>query len=369
MGEEHIMNNSERLYSYLCMLSKNWPGQPFYRTHNQIEKDTGIKQRTQFNIIKKLVEMELLEMSRGDYNRRMFRITPIATSLPTNCHTFAHYLPNRYIYINIYRKCFPSGNLPQAAMNVAHPKVDNIRSIVKKKKRDWVPYILEHWNSKGYPLSKHKTGTHLHRKIIEQVNQTLRTCSRRDICRRIDTYHWLLTETDLEKSLQYRPKGLVVDLAEFFFFTADTRNSKGFRFHFRSWFDEAGTTGLAVKYNKGNPKIAARLAKTILEHTGFKITIPKAMRTSHVLGIILRKYKLRKGIRPVEFFVYTMMSIGIDNPKYIGRQVFEEFETQLKQSDLIEKKKVHFFRLLERSWNKEEIPEALSSLERRGIFE
>lgn len=344
------VSNLEKLYSYLCMLSINWP-EGFYRTHNQVKRDISISRNTLYRLTKKMVADGVIITWHDSYQKRWFKVNHSwVTDEP---------LMGQQIYISIYRQYFLSENTRSDSPS---GKAEDLRSKVKRKKRDWVPYILEHWNSKGKPLTKHKTGTALYKEIEHRINMKLKLYNRGEICKRIDTYFWLLTETALHNRVRHNTPGLVVNLAEFFQFRPEVQGHKSFTFNFDSWFDEVGTPGLVKRHSPGSPGIADKIGEHFKRHIGFKANQVQLMKASKHLITVAVKFKGKlKGVNLIEELMGVIRrsdpySAGIVCQPFI----YDELETVLKKK--AKKPPARMLRVLQRS---HEIPYYVSDFERR----
>lgn len=85
--------------------------------------------------------------------------------------------------------------------------------------------ILNHWNSKGSPLTRHRSGgTSKFRKIRSALQAALRVDSEQDILEAIDLYHRCLTDPTMTLHRYRKMAPTNVGLDEFFKFTPESLN-------------------------------------------------------------------------------------------------------------------------------------------------
>jgi len=334
---------------------KKFGNKKFFFQINRIAKEVKMNRRTVIRQIKTLEMLKILIVQRSTVGWKRKNYYHINTG------AMADFIISKNVTtkststsIKNKKKSFPSEKIVAETATRLSPA--QRRQKLKRSSRSWTKYILKHWNSKGKPLTVHNNGgTRLYSKIDLQVRRALKNYSRKDICTRIDKYFWLLTKTDLQHRIPFHPPGLVVNLAEFFSFTTETKQRTGFTFNHDSWFEECGNTGLVYKYSQGNEKLAKTIGKEVLLATGFKATIPELMRSSKLFSNTVSKYKLQKGVSPVQVFVNTVREAGMSSTKILRMPfLYENFSKKLSQRSV--KKTRHMFIRLERSWDREEAP-------------
>ena len=349
----NLETNIERFYHYLCMLLKNESFQEeaksnggFFREHHKITTDLNISRKTQYNITKQLVELGFLKIGKRRMGRKISKTFTILTpDYPSNYPSNypSHIYTEKLIYI--YTSFFPHSSERIAVTGKGRKlrRSSKLRSKLKQTTVDnsrWVDYIFDHWCSKGKPLTAHQRGTDLYEKIVNQIKKALKLHNRKEITQRIDTYFWLLTATDLKSRVPFKPAGLIVSLAEFFYFSAETKGRPGFTFDgIESWFDECGKSrgDLIGKYYRGNLKLAKQLSKAIRQQTGIEPSIVKMMQVSGRYMQIINKYKtrLRKNTNPFLDFIQIIRIAEFEDMKYIGQREYDAFEEKIRTTMLV----------------------------------
>lgn len=336
---------------------KKW----FYYQVDRIADQLSINRRTVIRQLNILEEANVIGVSRSP-NRKNYYHVNVTAMVTKNVTAKNILLLRNNITSNKFLSSSSSSkkkNSRNAAGSGKHRKLRRSTKLRKKLKQTttvdnsrWIDYIFDHWCSKGKPLTAHQRGTGLYERIVNQIKKALKLHNRKDICARIDTYFWLLTTTDLKARVPFKPAGLVVNLAEFFCFTAETKGRPGFTFNdIDSWFDECGKPRkeLMGKYYRGSAKMAEQIGKKILQYTGIRPTMPKMMKVSVEYLRIIKKYNVNPRTDPMHHLVRIIQRAEFEDMKFIGKREYKAFEEVVRTKLTIKPKPELVMRKLVRS--------------------